>query len=343
MRHLFLLTLFFILPFLSLEKGYSQEESSKPTSVHFIHNEEAEKKFIERSHEVIEGEEHERFFADFKESLNFKKKLIEGNRWISMNSQTSVRDIVLDSVMLFGMTHSLEMLSGPTMVAVGYINHWPEWLVTALGLAGATVSIPGLDPLCIIAFITYSRSSKFRKVIRKVRFAAVKGLKFAGDLTGITASLKRIFTKEVMQQILAEQRSLKSIKALSAKSEKYEYFFEYQQSWLRLQIIREGNRAYVHQSEAKVSPTHPFLVEDQVLLSLSKKLRLKTWIKEVLQRASQELESEKPFYIEKVSKKEKDHIFIQLEKNAISLNPKWIFKSRKNAMNRCILALQAIQ
>jgi hypothetical protein len=169
---------------------------------------------IHKSHEIIEGQETGNFFEDWKEAFRLKKKLIDASRWVSSSKETSFEGIILDSVLLFGMSHSLEMSSGPAMVGVGVSQHWPDWLTAALGMTGAVISVPGLDPLCMLVFGIYYKSPLFRAGIGKLRVGLVSGTKFVGGVTGARALIKKIFVRPEYKEWLSEMEHLDEFREL---------------------------------------------------------------------------------------------------------------------------------
>jgi hypothetical protein len=122
--------------------------------------------------------------------------------------------VVLDSVLLFGISHSLETSSGPLLVTAGLAYHWPEWLTTLLGLGGAVISVPGLDPLCIAIFGIYSQSPHFRYGVGKIRAALVWGTKTVSDKVGLTAALRNIFVRPDYKEWLSEIENLDELREL---------------------------------------------------------------------------------------------------------------------------------
>jgi len=167
---------------------------------------------IDKSHSLIEGEESGKFFEDWKEAVNFKKKVIDAYRWVSATKQGAVSGVVFDSVLLFGLSHGLETSSGPILVSAGISNGWPEWITAALGLGGAVISVPGLDPLCIVIFGIYSKSAMFRSVIGKFRTAIVRTADGAATVTGLKAFLNNIFIRPDYKAWMSEMDNLDRIR-----------------------------------------------------------------------------------------------------------------------------------
>jgi hypothetical protein len=201
-----LLFLFFIF---NLNSAFGQIDSSDlPEKTLYAVDIVDVEEVIHKSHEIIEGQETGNFFEDWKEAFRLKKKLIDASRWVSSSKDTSFEGIILDSVLLFGMSHSLEMSSGPAMVGVSMSQHWPDWLTAALGMTGAVISVPGLDPLCMVVFGIYYKSPHFRAGIGKLRVGLVSGTKFVGNVTGAGALIKKLFVRPEYKDWLSELEHL---------------------------------------------------------------------------------------------------------------------------------------
>lgn len=165
---------------------------------------------IEKSHTLIEGDESGRFLQDWKEAVNFKKKAVEAVRYVS----ASQNPVVFDSLLLFGMSHSLETSSGPIFLGLGISNGWNEWLTTALTVGGGIISVPGLDPLCIVLFAIYYKSPQFRSAVGKVRMAIVYTVNGVGTVTGVKALLKKTLARPDYQEWLSQIEHLDEIRTL---------------------------------------------------------------------------------------------------------------------------------
>lgn len=150
---------------------------------------EFEKTIIHEAHEVIEGEEQGRLISDWLNKFNLKAKFIDAYRWYSSHSDKKYRDLALDSVFIFSISHLLEMSSGPITFSYGYQNNWPSWVLALIGTGGAIISAPGLDPLCLIIFATYYKSPKFRARVSKLRV----GIFSAGSTAINHSGLKKLF------------------------------------------------------------------------------------------------------------------------------------------------------
>jgi hypothetical protein len=286
---------------------------------------------IELSHETIEGDETGKLLEDWKESLNFKKKVIEAIRVNNQFKQYSTSDILLDSLILFSLSHSLEVLSGPLAVNYGLANDWAPWLVYGAGIIGGIISVPGLDPLCIIIFATYKSSEHLRKGIKTIRMVVASPFKYAASKLDLKNWAKQFFVERSLIGELTVQKNFHSV------------YFDKD----RASSVYEFNYA-VNPFEAisvKVSPKNGHL--SLVSLKLPKSLfeygfdqyKLKTWLKDfgwniryfVLQNIeAYQKQQSIPYrsYIKK-SNISSDWIELQLEDEVVRKNKSYKLRSCK--------------
>lgn len=150
-------------------------------------------KVIHGSHEVLEGDHSASFLKRWVGAFDLKNKFIDSYRWGSAKSKDPrFKDLVIDSLFLFGLSHLLEVASGPIMLGVGSSQDWPEWVMYGIGVGGATISVPGLDPLCILIFGTYAKSENFRKGIGYVRAAIMKPINKTWSAIGMGEALTNL-------------------------------------------------------------------------------------------------------------------------------------------------------
>ncbi len=237
---------------------------------------------FELGHDIVEGQEHDKIWDKMKESLNVKRKLIEGTRVRGMYSGSSNAEILMDSLVIFGLTHSTELIAGPAAVFIGLSNEWPAWVVSAIGAAGAAISVPFLvDPLCIIAFISYRKSAKFRGLVRTIRIGVVRGLQTFSDYIGFTRFMKSHFQKASMSQHLLGLPNLKDVVFSSRKEHAlYTYRLNAGDKWVEFEVRQEAERASV----TRTSINFEHLTENQktMLLEQAKSMGLGHWMSDLI-------------------------------------------------------------
>lgn len=184
------------------EKCCSSDTSSQNT------NTDPEAKLVEDAletfHEAVEGDHthssnvKELARSVFKRStmkkwvqgFNFKEIGINSYRAYKIKSHIpGAREHALNLVFMIPMSHMLEVLSGPIASAVASEFGASPSTVYGLGTLGAILSIPGIDPLCILIFSTYPLKPMQSAVtfFRKGTFNIVK---FTGSFLGLTAAWK---------------------------------------------------------------------------------------------------------------------------------------------------------
>jgi hypothetical protein len=204
---------------------------------------------IEKSRSVIEGDETGKFLQDWAEAFNAKKKIVDAVRWVSASKDVTLHGMALDSAVIFGISHSLETASGPILVTTGIANGWPDWLITSLGIAGGVISVPGLDPLCIVIFIAYGTNEHFRTAVRTVRIALVRGIKGAATVTGLKSLLQKTFTRPDYKEFFLNIEHLDKLTVMDDGRSVAEFHFPSKEE-AQLKVVleaREKGRAYLKQ------------------------------------------------------------------------------------------------
>lgn len=89
-------------------------------------------------------------------AFNFKEVGINAYRAFQIkSSQAATRNHAINLLLIVPVAHGLEMLSGPIASTIAHELGASVSTVLGLGAAGAIISIPGIDPLCILIFATY--------------------------------------------------------------------------------------------------------------------------------------------------------------------------------------------
>lgn len=198
---------------------------------------------IDQSHDVIEGEESGGFFARWKGAFNFKTRFVDGYRLSSSMGDNHFRNLAIDSLFLFGISHSTEMLSGPILLGVGAAHHWPNWVMGLISGGGVLTSIPGLDPLCIVVFTFYKKNPGFRGAVGWLRLATVKSISAAGRTTGLNDYVARTFARPELRGYLESLDGLSS----AVIDEDGSVDFRYEFGALSLTVHFEDGSAYLEE------------------------------------------------------------------------------------------------
>lgn len=320
------------------EKHFHGVDTSKSMDV---------KDIIEISHETIEGDEKNNFKDDFLESLNFKKKVIESIRVNNQFKEYSGRDVLIDSLLLFGLSHSIEMMSGPIGMSYGQVNGWDPALIWGVGVVGAVISIPGLDPLCWLVFYTYAKSDKFRKGVKSIRVVATKTIDYVDLKLHISKKIKKhLRTISALEQITEKLKPSKSL--FNHKKNEAHYIYKYPVNpfqAIELDMVTKEGQIYLD----KLS------IPSSVFDYGYDKRKLREWLKPFgwnirhfvvtsIEHYNKEKEVPGRPYIEKVnsmkdwtnleqSMKDREWLDIKLAPEVINKTQKHRFKSCKKAFN----------
>jgi|GEM_PF-6006711 len=190
------------------EKCCSSDASSQNT------NKDPEAKLLEDAletfHEAVEGDHTHSSGVKalvrsvFKRStikkwvqgFNFKEIGINSYRAYKIKSHIpGAREHALNLVFMIPMSHMLEVLSGPIASAVASEFGASPTTVYGLGTLGAILSIPGIDPLCILVFSTYPLK-QVQSAVTFLRKGTFNIVKFAGSFLGLTTAWKYLSKTE---------------------------------------------------------------------------------------------------------------------------------------------------
>ncbi|MBY0315803.1 MAG: hypothetical protein K2Q26_09805 [Bdellovibrionales bacterium] len=277
----------------------AQQNSNDPIAIEIVkspnfaedHEHRMAAEMIEKTHEIIEGDESGSFLRNWRENFRFQQKAIDGYRWVSMHRGTPYETLVTDGVFLFGLTHVTEMLSGPIAMSVSISQGWPEWITAIFGGVGTIISVPGLDPLCIITFAIYSKSPRFQKFIGRVRWGIVRGVQSTLKFSRADRLLQRVFARHDLGLWLSRIEHLKEIREDSRGRVDLEFHYEFRDQPLKVLVELTENRAYVKEVTMHVS--HADLLKDKNFETWLKPLgwNAANFLRSFLQRAQQQPES----------------------------------------------------
>lgn len=210
--------------------------------------------------------------------------------------------------------------SGPLLVTIGASNGWPEWLLTMTGVAGGIVSVPGLDPLCMVVFAAYSKSTAVRKMIRTVRVAIVKSSIFVSNATGLTEFLKQHIERSSMHEKLMEKAFLEKVNIYEDRSE-YLYKLKSGRRVIASAVVvsREAHAAYLKRIEIKhVGDLNPKQAADLESFARQFPWNISQAIKEAKAAAVKNREYVERIYTPVVEQLKNGQIVVEFEDKAIT-------------------------
>jgi hypothetical protein len=150
----------------------------------------------EEAHETLEGEEDDRpwwqqFFSwkSWREKFNFYKTFTNASRWFAVRGgDVRTHEHVVNLVLMYTSSHLTESAIGATAASWAADPTNPaHWAVrAAAGVAGFTIIIPGLDPLCLgLGYLYYRFPKTMHTILTPPRFVVVRILGPVTYYTGI--------------------------------------------------------------------------------------------------------------------------------------------------------------
>lgn len=143
------------------------------------------------AHESFENEDEKaRWHRQFIEKFNFKQIGLNAYRWYGLNrSRPEIANAAANLTLMFLTSHGLETVGGLSLsgyMATGSDLH--PVIRSILGAGGVIVTLPGLDPLCIVLYSSYLKWPKqMDRWLEKPRVFLLKGLRFANKTAGLPA------------------------------------------------------------------------------------------------------------------------------------------------------------
>ena len=156
---------------------------------------------IDGEHEHSHHSAWETLLSAFKPSswVSFTKSLFHKNTWklvrrnanlvrasndaykaYSIESQHSLsKEHAQNLLMVFPISHAIEMISSPVFLYSSQFMDLSTGLVATIGAGLATISLPGVDILCIVIFVSYPLKAVHRSIsnIKKPIFDVGRSLK----------------------------------------------------------------------------------------------------------------------------------------------------------------------
>jgi hypothetical protein len=142
------------------------------------------KYLVDNVHHASEAEvEHQnkvvQFLLNFKNKFKFKTVGKQAYRWYSVMAK-KYPGYALDLSLMFPLSHLIEMSLLPAFMSVAVAQGWGPVAKSIISVAGTTIMIPGLDPVCIGLGIMYTTTPPFRNAVRATRVFAFKIPKYIG-------------------------------------------------------------------------------------------------------------------------------------------------------------------
>lgn len=161
---------------------------------------------LQEGHHILEGEHSEAYLKRWAEKFNFKKVILNSLRWYQAHhSDARLKDHVANLILLLGTSHSLETVGGLALSTYGLSVHTgvARIILTTVGLG---ITIPGLDPLCIVLAGAYSRwPTRFDAFLSRPRWLIFKASDVLGRTLGVQAAFDWLFEYQTGADKLREK------------------------------------------------------------------------------------------------------------------------------------------
>lgn len=145
--------------------------------------------------------------TEWLNNFNLYRISMDTHRWTQMKyyqdagKSEYIRNFPVLASFYF-LSHSIEMLSGPIGVYVASELGMGGTAKMVIGTVGAIISVPGLDPLCIL-FFAISPLNPMQKMFTGIRVAAVKVAGGVSNQLGLKKAMQNIFeSKDRLNEIV---------------------------------------------------------------------------------------------------------------------------------------------
>lgn len=143
---------------------------------------------------------------EIMDNVNVANFIRNQYRWLLVNSKDDP-ELALDLVSQHIITHSLEVFGGPALTASYAMSGGDPLIASIMGVASVVIAVPGLDPLCILGFMTYRYVPIYRTAFRATRMTLFMLPKFALGKLGVKEKMawllgrsdRRDFVKKALQ------------------------------------------------------------------------------------------------------------------------------------------------
>ncbi len=172
------------------QDNQSQDQEVKNLLDQFHHE-------IEHSADTETKSKLHALLSEWKNNFNLYRIFMDTHRWTQMKYYQDARksEYIRNFPVLasfYFLSHSLEMLSGPIGVYTATELGLGSTAKVVIGAVGAIISVPGLDPLCIL-FFAISPRQPVQKMFTGIRLAAVKVSGVVSNKLGLRQAMQKIF------------------------------------------------------------------------------------------------------------------------------------------------------
>jgi hypothetical protein len=284
---------------------------------------------------------HKETWGEWKEGLNFLGHAQDAYRAYLIASQTpAVREHALNLAFMFPLSHATEMLSGPIMASLSSAAGLPDSVTYGLGAIGAIISIPGLDPLCLLIFTTYPLPI-VHKSVSLIRTKTASGMVYLGRTLGLSEFLAEALKNFESLPALLQQASRpeSALELLGLGDYEYRFILKDEggkENLAEVVLVRSAPRSsnergfyYVSQIRVSAAGRANRKQLKNALRSFGWNLKQATF--KILEEVDREESLTKHFYISGVEVRDDGGIQIDFKPRAIHL-PKYDLRINRGSM-----------
>lgn len=136
------------------------------------------------------------YIWDWLKTFDLKGFAHGTHRFLNVKLQNpEYRDHALNLAMLLPMSHLTEMAAGPAAVYTAHSMELSTGIQVAIGAAGGLITLPGLDPLCLL-FLSSYKLEPVQKGLTQSRLAIYKVSQAAARTFGLNRIAESLFLKQ---------------------------------------------------------------------------------------------------------------------------------------------------
>ena len=145
------------------------------------------RQLLEDAHHSIEDEHGGTLLQRYRGKFNLKRTVLDAYRWYAMHQgEPHVANAAANVATLLVASHGLESLLGAGLVSLGATGDLDDLVRMGAAAVGITITIPGLDPICLVAVGSYRLWPRtMNRLLSKPRLFIVKSSEFAHRLAGL--------------------------------------------------------------------------------------------------------------------------------------------------------------
>lgn len=228
---------------------------------------------LDDAHHALEGhEEQGSFFKRWREKFRFKPVLLGAYRWyLSRQGRPEIANASANIAAMLLTSHTIETIGGLSLASLG-LSQESELSQVVLTTIGVSVTVPGLDPLCLILVGAYSKwPQQMNRWLTVPRLFVVHGAKAALNLAqvpeGVVAAYLALWGKDRFLRALHEEGGPLRLTKLSDEQISIRIFGDDRDNHIDLDFVNHG-QVGMSLEEVRLGPGIIYLTKPQLAQAL---------------------------------------------------------------------------